>query len=59
MKLAIALVVLGIGAVPGGLEQFFAAGKVFSHMSACAGNMALAKLFPGPDPLLLVDNLQG
>ena len=59
MKLAIALVVLGIGAVPGGLEQFFAAGKAFSHMSVCAGNMALAKLSPGPDPLLLVDNLQG
>ena len=48
---------LGIGAVPGEPSIDFGAGKVFSHVLLCAGNMALVRWFLGPDILLLVENL--
>ena len=51
MGLAIAVLALGIGAVPGEPSIDF------SHVLLCAGNMVLATLSPGPGILLLVDNL--
>ena len=54
---AIAVLVLGIGAVPGEPSTDFGTGKVFSHVLLCAGNMALVRLSLGPEILLLVENL--